>query len=136
MKVGVLATTILCLAIGLPIASFAGLGGDADNDGVTDSLDNCLLVPNAAPANCDTDNDGYGNVCDGDFDNDFNVFSGDFTTIWLPDFLANSDSGAGTDMDCDGNVFSGDFTTYWLPAFTGNTLGPSGLSCAGMVPCP
>lgn len=137
MKVGVLATTILCLVIGFPIASFAGLSGDADNDGVADNLDNCRLKPNAAPANCDTDMDGYGNVCDGDFTNDLSTTSGDFSTVWLPAFtMGGTPTAQGTDMNCDGSVSSGDFSAFWLPLFTGATLGPSGLTCAGMVPCP
>ena len=41
---------------------------DADDDGITDSLDNC---PEAANTDqLDTDNDGSGNVCDADDDND------------------------------------------------------------------
>jgi hypothetical protein len=35
---------------------------DADDDGVTDSLDNCPLTPN--PDQADVDNDGSGDVCD------------------------------------------------------------------------
>lgn len=136
MKVGVLATTILFFLVGFPAASFAGLGGDADNDGVSDSLDNCVNVPNAAPANCDTDMDGYGNRCDGDFDNNFATTSGDFTGTWLPAFTMSAVGTKGADMDCNGAVTSGDFTGTWLPLFTMNTLGPSGLGCAGTVPCP
>jgi len=45
---------------------------DTDNDGVTDSLDNCPVISNADQL--DTDNDGVGDVCDstpnGDTDND------------------------------------------------------------------
>ena len=41
---------------------------DSDGDGAIDSLDNCPNVPNAAPLDCDTDGDGFGNRCDGDLD--------------------------------------------------------------------
>jgi hypothetical protein len=44
---------------------------DADEDGVTDSADNCLLVDN--PAQTDADGDGIGNVCDADLDQSCNV---------------------------------------------------------------
>src|SRR5215510_9334235 len=69
MKVGVLATTMFALLIGFPIASFAGLAPDADGDGIPDVLDKCSIDSRnaTAPATCDTDSDGYGNVCDGNF---------------------------------------------------------------------
>jgi hypothetical protein len=41
---------------------------DADDDGIPDAQDNCILAANQAQR--DTDNDGFGNVCDADLDND------------------------------------------------------------------
>ena len=38
---------------------------DLDDDGVLNTEDNCILLPN--PSQCDSDGDGYGNRCDGDF---------------------------------------------------------------------
>jgi hypothetical protein len=136
MKTGLMASGIAFLAaLGLSVAASAGPSSDTDGDGVFDSLDNCSTVMNAPPADCDTDNDGYGNLCDGDFDEDSFVFSGDFS-IWNADFLGGGyDGGTGTDMDCDGYVFSGDFA-IWNGYFLGSgSPGPSGLYCAGTVPC-
>jgi hypothetical protein len=135
MKTGLMAGGIALLAtLGLSFAAFAGPSEDTDGDGVYDALDNCLTVMNAAPGDCDTDNDGYGNFCDGDFDQDNFVFPGDFT-IWSADFGIGYDGGPGTDMDCDGYVFPSDFTT-WSFYFSGSSSpGPSGLYCAGTVPC-
>src|SRR5262249_51419492 len=41
---------------------------DRDGDGVIDTLDDCLTVPNADQR--DTDRDGIGNACDPDFNQD------------------------------------------------------------------
>ena len=40
---------------------------DSDGDGIPDSEDNCIEVPNESQ--CDSDGDGFGNDCDADFDN-------------------------------------------------------------------
>jgi len=40
----------------------ACVGPDADNDGITDSEDNCPNIAN--PGQADTDNDGFGDACD------------------------------------------------------------------------
>ena len=102
-----------------------------------------LVAQGALPGTCDDDMDGYGNACDGDFDQSNTVLPSDFTGIFLVDFPTGEDtttSGTmvveGTDMDCDGNVFPSDFTGYFLPQFSQGAPGPSGLPCAGTVPCP
>jgi hypothetical protein len=136
MKKGLMAGGIALLAtLGLSFTAFAGPSVDTDGDGVFDVLDNCVTVPNAFPADCDTDNDGYGNRCDGDFDQDMFVLPSDFS-IWVSDFGTGYDtSGTGTDMDCDGYVLPSDFT-IWNSYFTGSgSPGPSGLYCAGTIPC-
>ena len=46
------------------------------------------------------------------------------------------DSGIGTDMDCNGVVDDADFDAYFVPNFMPvGKPGPSGLACAGTVPC-
>jgi hypothetical protein len=125
----------LLATLGLSFAAFAGPSVDTDGDGVFDVLDNCVTVQNASPADCDTDNDGYGNRCDGDFDEDNFVFPPDFT-IFAADFTGGgTDGGTGTDMDCDGYVFPSDFTIFQSYFVGSGSPGPSGLHCAGTVPC-
>ena len=46
----------------------AAIETDSDGDGIPDSRDNCILVPNKDQL--DTDGDGYGNACDADLNND------------------------------------------------------------------
>jgi hypothetical protein len=60
-----------------------------DCDGVPDNIDNCSDVPNGIPgqptgalvAQCDTDQDGYGNACDPDINNDGTIGGPDFSPI-------------------------------------------------------
>jgi hypothetical protein len=136
MKTGLMAGGIALLAtLGLSYMAFAGPAVDSDGDGVYDVLDNCVNVQNASPNDCDTDNDGYGNYCDGDFDQDMFTAPSDFT-VWYNDFSTSGyDGGTGTDMDCDGYVAPNDFTLWYNQFSTTGSPGPSGLSCAGSVPC-
>ena len=69
---------------------------DDDNDGVLDSMDNCILTANANQL--DTDNDGIGDVCDDDDDND-----GILDTLDNCPLTANTDQ-ADTDEDGIGDV--------------------------------
>jgi len=132
MKVGVLSIMVsFLLAAGLPLAGMAGTATpDTDNDGIIDTLDNCVLKPNAGAAFCDTDQDGYGNACDADTNNDGVVGVPDFGT-----FTASfGQAGAlPADTNCDGTVGIPDFGTF--TATFGTPVGPSGLSCAGTIPC-
>jgi hypothetical protein len=138
MKTGLMAAGIALLcAMGLAFASFAGPSTDVDGDTVFDVLDNCLNIKNAAPLDCDTDNDGYGNVCDGDFDQNKAVNANDFNLRFVPDFKLGLDKGIqdGTDMDCNGSVNANDFNVRFVPQFKAGVPGKSGLFCAGTVPC-
>jgi hypothetical protein len=138
MRNGALAGVLAALcAAGLAIAAFAGPATDTDGDGVFDVVDNCLARKNPPPSDCDTDNDGYGNYCDGDFNNDKAVNATDFTARFLPDFKAGTDKVPidGTDMNCNGVVSATDYIPHFLPQFKQGKPGPSGLFCAGTVPC-
>jgi len=141
MKVGVLATMVFAISIGFPIASFAGLAPDADNDGIPDVLDKCSADSRnaTAPSTCDTDVDGYGNTCDGDFDQNYAVVGTDFSSYFVPAFKGFIAPTRGQDMDCNGSAVGTDFSSYFVPKFKGfiggTAVGPSGLSCAGTPGC-
>ena len=104
---------------------------DCDGDGVPDPMDNCGLVPNAPPLDCDSDSDGYGNACDADYNNDFVVGGPDFGAF-AGDFGGPESPNYGTDQNCDGVVGGPDFGLY--AAGFGGAPGPSGKACAGNHP--
>jgi hypothetical protein len=101
---------------------------DTDQDGVPDDADNCKLVANTDQR--DTDHDGYGNLCDPDFNNDGVVNFTDLARLKASFFKAN----ALIDMNGDGIVNFTDLAR--LKSFFLRAPGPSGLACAGLVPCP
>jgi len=126
------------LAIGLSAASFAGSIVDADNDGVPDDFDNCVSLPNGPlaldPAGCgqtDGDQDGFGNACDADLTNN--------NIVDLPDIsgvlgaLGTVGPGQAEDLTCNDVIDLPDLSAV-LGAL-GGSPGPSGLACAGTVPC-
>ena len=136
MKTGVMAAGIALLCVtGLAFASFAGPATDTDGDGVFNVLDNCSALANGGALGCDTDDDGYGNACDGDFDQSNTVNANDFTNHFSASFKSGVPSATGTDMDCSGIVNANDFTNKFAPQFKAGKPGPSGLHCAGTVPC-
>jgi hypothetical protein len=156
MKLGILAILFAgLLLVGLPLASTAGPAPDMDSDTVPDVIDNCKTVPNAAPLDCDVDQDGYGNWCDCDFDQNFSCNAADFNNPgnpaapqFLPAFNPPPLAGASVeDMDCNLTVNAADFSNAaeplggFLNGFNGTggyiapIPGPSGLPCAGNVPC-
>ena len=101
---------------------------DSDNDGVLDSEDNCVLVPNGplspdagGNSQLDTDGDGYGNICDPDFDNNSTVDTSDLAYLKSKFFTSDPDA----DLDGNGNVDFADLAIL-KPMFFGPP-GPSGL---------
>jgi Thrombospondin type 3 repeat len=118
----------LLMTQGLASPARAGFEECGDCDGVPDNVDNCATVPNASQ--CDTDQDGYGNACDADVNNDGIVGGPDFG-IFTASFGATGANVA--DLNCDGIVGGPDFGGF--TRMFGGSPGPSGLSCAGTIPC-
>ncbi|MEM7408856.1 MAG: carboxypeptidase-like regulatory domain-containing protein [Myxococcota bacterium] len=133
---------------------------DNDSDGLGNACDNCVDTPNGPldpdegeNVQRDTSRDGYGNICDGDMHpnaandgdvdgEDFNSGAGSpevsfldcFTAIKVPQSDPRCEE---ADLDGDDDIDGEDFSPHFLRQFTANGIpGPSGLSCAGTVPCP
>ncbi len=86
------------------------------------------MVPN--PDQYDADLDGYGNLCDADLNNDGGVGVDDVGLVSAA--LGSADPVA--EFGDDGAVGLDDMGVV-LGAL-GELPGPSGLACAGTVPCP
>jgi hypothetical protein len=132
----------LCVAAaGFPLAALAGPAPDTDGDGIPDVLDNCSLREQGGvgqPGTCDTDQDGYGNACDADLDGDGDTDINDFLDVFKPAFDQPQPFASAGDHDCDGDTDINDFISTFKPAFDMPQPfppGPSGLPCAGTVPC-
>jgi len=106
---------------------------DSDGDGVGDGQDNCKFVSNATQ--CDSDHDGFGNRCDGDLNNNGSTNAFDTplfrAQIGLPSVAPTYNV---ADLNCNGSVNS--FDTPIFRSLQGLPPGPSGLTCAGTIPCP
>jgi hypothetical protein len=129
------------LAIGLSMSSSAGLDPDTDLDGIADSADNCTLAPNGpdlGTGSCnnqeDGDVDGYGNPCDADLDNDGAAGLSDLVIINAQQKAVSTDPR--WDVDCDGAAGLSDLVIVNAAQKAIEIPGPSGLACAGTVPCP
>ena len=122
--------------------TLAGSVSDQDADLVPDAYDNCLTTangPNEGSNQLDCDPDGFGDACDADYNNDggtttadfgifFECFTGSFVSV-TPDVCAC------VDPDANGTTTTADFGVFFFYFQTGDAPGPSGLACAGTVPC-
>jgi streptogramin lyase len=108
--------------------------GDFDGDGLLNTADNCRLVPNADQT--DTNSDGYGNLCDSDYDNLGVVDGVDFSRFKAAYLSSTGDPAydADIDADSDGSIDGQDFSVF--KSLYLRAPGPSGLTCAGTIPCP
>jgi len=101
---------------------------DTDGDGVPDSVDNCLDIPNGpneSSNQVDTDEDGFGNRCDPDLNND-GLIAGKDVTI----FLGNAIGGGFPELDFNGDGLGTGADWAILVGFMNRPPGPSGLACA------
>jgi hypothetical protein len=114
-----------------------GPTADFDGDGVPNPEDFCSLDPDHPGEfnDCDSDQDGFGNGCDADLNNDLAVDGFDLAPF-VTDLAVGTDSGWGTDFNCDGIVDGFDIAPLIDLIEETTEPGPSGLECAGEVPCP
>ena len=107
---------------------------DSDLDTILESQDNCRSVANTNQI--DTNHDGYGNRCDADYDDSGGVNALDFGLLRNA-YLTSAGAPAydeDIDADSDGVIGSKDFSV--LKNSFLEPPGPSGLACAGTIPCP
>lgn len=97
--------------------SVANNSQDTDDDGVSDSEDNCTLVANELQR--DTDGDGFGNQCDADLDNNGIVGVSDLSIFRSRFGSTNQDA----DFNGNGRVSFGDLNIF--RQLFGHAPGPS-----------
>lgn len=126
--------------------SSPAFGQDADGDGVLDTNDNCVNVPNGpilpdfgGNSQLDTDGDGFGNACDGDLNGDNVVNMLDVGSMSAMFFTSDPDADLNGDgvvnfLDL-GRLSAGMFAAPGPSCCEGlNALQFEGVSCAGSSP--
>jgi hypothetical protein len=107
---------------------------DTDGDGFVDEEDSCLAVANADQR--DPNLDGYGALCDGDYDDDGDVDQVDYDAIYAAFGTVVEDPGYDPNIDHDGDgVIGGPDLEIFMQQQEQGFPGPSGLTCAGTIPC-
>jgi hypothetical protein len=107
---------------------------DQDDDLVADAEDGCLLVANADQR--DTSQDGFGNACDADYTNDGLVGTADYLMLLGAYGSTSGQPGYDPDVDSGSDGGIGVAELLLLLGSYGHAPGPSGLACAGSIPCP
>jgi hypothetical protein len=107
---------------------------DGDGDGVADAHDDCLERANADQA--DADRDGFGNACDADFDDNGVVGVSDWARLAVAFGAAAGSPRYAAELDLDADGVVGTLDLVRVARSLGSAPGPSGLACAGTVPCP
>ncbi len=102
--------------------------GDADNDNVVDTMDNCTLVANTDQL--DSNGDGFGNACDADLNNDCGVSFADLGLLKAAFFQVADAAGwnADADLNADGVINFADLAVMRSQFFS--VPGPSGVANA------
>ena len=116
----------------------AGPPCETDLDGVECSSDNCLFVNNgplagACSAQEDGDMDGYGVACDTDFNNNGATDAADLGAMLTA--VVTVSPAVVTDLNCNGAADTSDLGKVLLDTIVSQLPGPSGLACAGTLPC-
>jgi hypothetical protein len=105
------------------------IANDTDQDGIPDSTDNCIEVPNGprdpdagGNSQLDSNDDGYGNACDTDL-NDDGITNNLDVGVLKAQFLS-----AGPDADFNGDGIVNNLDVGILKTFFLKPPGPSGLA--------
>jgi hypothetical protein len=123
-----------CAGYGGQTFAVVKLFGDADGDAVTNDLDNCLAGENSEQI--DSDHDGYGNACDADYNDDGMVGTPDWAAFARAFGATEGSPDYDPKLDANGDGVIGTAELALLGSSFGQPLGPSGLACAGIAPCP
>ncbi|MDH3588869.1 MAG: peptidoglycan DD-metalloendopeptidase family protein, partial [Gammaproteobacteria bacterium] len=107
---------------------------DSDGDGLEDFADNCSDIANANQR--DSNSDGYGNACDPDLNNNGTVSFPDVAIFKAAFLTSPGDTNWNPDADFDGDDLVGFSDLAVMKNLFLSPPGPSGMSCAGTVPCP